>query len=172
MAIRRYLQFNPLIEEGVYLSPTAEIIGRVHLLSHSSIWFNSVVRADVNYIKIGKNVNVQDLCMLHVTEKDALEIGDNTSLGHSVILHGCTIGKGCLIGMGSLILDGAKIADNCLVAAGSLISPGKEFPAGSLIKGRPAVLERALTPEELERVANHYKSYLKYKDQYLGMEES
>lgn len=171
MALRRFLQFSPTLEEGVYLSASAEIIGRAHLMSHANVWFNSVIRADVNYIKIGRNVNVQDLCMLHVTEKDALEIGDNTSLGHSVILHGCKIGEGCLIGMGSMILDGAEIGDNCLVAAGSLITPGKKFAAGSLIKGRPAVVERALTAEERAKVANHFKSYLTYKDQYLKMAE-
>lgn len=171
MAVRSYFEFKPVLEEGIYLSPSAEIIGRVHLMSHVSVWFNSVVRGDVNSIKIGRNVNVQDLCMLHVTEEHNLEIGDNTSLGHSVILHGCQIGQGCLIGMGSLILDGAQIGDNCLVAAGSLIPPGKKFPAGSLIKGRPAVLERVLTAEEIQKVSNHYQSYLTYKDQYLGLSE-
>lgn len=171
MAIRNYLEFKPVIEKGAYLSPSAEIIGRVHLMSNASVWFNSVIRGDVNQIKIGKNVNVQDLSMLHVTEENALEIGANTSLGHSVILHGCKIGKGCLIGMGTLILDGAEIGDNCLVAAGSLISPGKKFPAGSFIKGRPAKVERSLTPEEIKKVSEHYKSYLIYKDQYLSMED-
>ncbi|HXH30179.1 MAG TPA: gamma carbonic anhydrase family protein [Bacteriovoracaceae bacterium] len=109
--------------------------------------------------------------MLHVTEHNACTIGDNTSLGHSVILHGCSIGKGCLIGMGTIILDGAEIGDHCLVAAGSLITPGKKFPPGSMIKGRPAVLERPLSPEEIEKVSNHYKAYLGYKEQYLKMEE-
>lgn len=170
MAIRNYFEFRPVIEEGVYLSPSAEIIGRVHLKANASVWFNSVIRGDVNQIKIGRNVNVQDLCMLHVTEENALEIGDNTSLGHSVILHGCKIGKGCLIGMGTLVLDGAEIGDNCLVAAGSLVSPGKKFPPGSFIKGRPAKVERSLTAEEIQKVSEHYKSYLTYKDQYLSME--
>lgn len=109
--------------------------------------------------------------MFHVTELNGLTIGENTSFGHSVVLHGCKIGNGCLIGMGSIILDGAEIGDHCLVAAGSLVSPGKKFPAGSLIKGRPAVVERALSAEEVEKVSNHYVSYLNYKEQYLGMEE-
>lgn len=171
MAIRKFLDFCPQLDEGVYCAPSAEIIGRVHLMSHSSVFFNSVIRGDVNHIKIGRNVNVQDLCMLHVTDEYDLTIGDNTSLGHSVILHGCSIGAGCLIGMGSIILDGAVIGDHCLVAAGSLIPPGRIYPSGSMIKGRPALVERPLTADELERVGNHYQAYLKYKDQYLAMAE-
>ncbi|MFA5583965.1 MAG: gamma carbonic anhydrase family protein [Bacteriovoracaceae bacterium] len=170
MAIRNYLEFNPVLEEGVYISPSAEIIGRVHLMANANVWFNSVIRGDVNFIKIGRNVNIQDLCMLHVTEEHALEIGDNTSLGHNVILHGCTIGQGCLIGMGSIILDGAEIGDNSLVAAGSLVSPGKKFPSGSLIKGRPARVERALSKDEISNVSEHFRSYLVYKDQYLKLD--
>lgn len=170
MIFSDYLEHKPVLGERVYASPGCKIIGRAHLGDHVNIWFNSVVRADVNFIKIGKNTNVQDLCMLHVTEKDSLTIGENTSLGHSVILHGCKIGNGCLIGMGTIILDGAEVGDNCLVAAGSMITPGKKFPSGSMIKGRPAVVERPLTPEEVERVSNHYKAYLGYKEQYLSME--
>lgn len=168
MSLLPYLDFYPEVGERVFLAEGAKIIGRAKLGDHSSIWFNSVIRADVNQIIIGKNTNVQDMCMFHVTEMNDLVIGENTSFGHSVVLHGCTIGDGCLIGMGAIILDGAQIGNNCLVAAGSLVSPGKKFPAGSLIKGRPAVVERPLTPEEVQRVSNHYKSYLGYKDQYLG----
>jgi gamma-carbonic anhydrase len=171
MRVSRYLNYYPHLAAGVFIADGAKVIGRAELAENVSIWFNSVVRADVNFIKIGKNTNVQDLCMLHVTEQNSLTLGDNTSLGHSVVLHGCTIGSGCLIGMGAIILDGAEIGDNCLVAAGSLVSPGKKFPAGSLIKGRPATVERPLTSEEVGRICNHYKAYLDYKNQYLSMEE-
>jgi carbonic anhydrase/acetyltransferase-like protein (isoleucine patch superfamily) len=170
MPLKNYFDYKPDLGERVYISEGVWIIGRASLGDHVNIWFNSVVRADVNTIKIGKNTNIQDLCMLHVTEKDALEIGENTSLGHSVTLHGCKIGSGCLIGMNSVILDGAEIGDNCLVAAGSLVSPGKKFPAGSMIKGRPAVVERTLSAEEIHRVSNHYRAYIDYKEQYLGMQ--
>ncbi len=170
MIFSRYLQHFPKCGTGVYVSEGARVIGRAELADNVNIWFNSVVRADVNFIRIGKNTNIQDLCMLHVTEKDSLTIGENTSLGHSVILHGCKIGNGCLIGMGTIILDAAEIGNNCLVAAGSLVSPGKKFPDGSLIKGRPAVVERPLTPEEIHRISNHYIAYVGYKDQYLQME--
>jgi len=163
-----YFDFFPEIGERVYVADGAKIVGRVFLEDHVNVWFNTVIRADVNFVKIGKNSNIQDLCMLHVTEHNSLTIGENTSLGHSVVLHGCKIGSGCLIGMGAIILDGAEIGDNCLVAAGSMITPNKKFPSGSLIKGRPAVVERALTPEEIRQVSHHYESYLKYKEQYLS----
>lgn len=170
MKLSRYFDFFPKLGTGVYLSDGAKVIGRAELADNVNIWFNCVVRADVNFIKIGKNTNIQDLCMLHVTELNSLTIGENTSLGHSVVLHGCKVGNGCLIGMGAIILDGAEIGDNSLVAAGSLVTPGKKFPSGSMIKGRPAVVERPLTPEELHRVSHHYEAYVVYKDQYLEME--
>jgi carbonic anhydrase/acetyltransferase-like protein (isoleucine patch superfamily) len=170
MKLSRYFNFFPSLGEKVFIADGAKVIGRALLADHVNIWFNTVIRADVNTIKIGKNTNVQDLCMFHVTELNELTIGENTSFGHSVVLHGCKIGNGCLIGMGAIILDGAEIGDNCLVAAGSLVSPGKKFPSGSLIKGRPAVVERSLSPEEVEKISNHYKSYLNYKDHYLAME--
>lgn len=162
-----YKDFFPTLGARVYVSEGAKIIGRVFLGDHANVWFNCVVRGDVNEIHIGKNTNVQDLSMLHVTSKDALIIGDNVSIGHSVVMHGCTIGNSCLIGMGAIILDGAEIGEGSVVAAGSLVSPNKKFPPRSLIKGHPAVVERALTSEEVERYSNHYKSYLKYKDEYL-----
>ena len=171
MKMSPYLSFSPTLGQRVFIADGAKVIGRAVLGDHVSVWFNSVVRADVNEILIGNNTNIQDLCMFHVTELNGLTIGENTSFGHSVVLHGCKIGNGCLIGMGSIILDGAEIGVHCLVAAGSLVSPGKKFPAGSLIKGRPAVVERALSAEEVEKVSNHYVSYLNYKEQYLGMEE-
>lgn len=171
MKLSPYLEYSPELGERIFIADGAKVIGRAILGDDVSIWFNSVVRADVNFIRIGKNTNVQDMCMFHVTEFNHVTIGENTSFGHSVVLHGCTIGNGCLIGMGAIILDGAEIGDNSLVAAGSLVSPGKKFPPGSMIKGRPAQVERPLTAEEIERVSNHYKSYLKYKDQYLGMED-
>jgi carbonic anhydrase/acetyltransferase-like protein (isoleucine patch superfamily) len=171
MRISKYLEFLPSLGERVFIADGAKVIGQADLGDHVNIWFNSVVRADVNFIRIGKNTNVQDMCMLHVTEINSLTIGENTSLGHSVILHGCKVGSGCLIGMGAIILDGAEIGDNCLVAAGSLVPPKKKFHAGSMIKGRPATVERALSTEEIERISNHYQSYLGYKEQYLKMEE-
>jgi YihY family inner membrane protein len=172
MSLLPYLEFVPHLGERIFIAEGARVIGRATLGDHVNIWFNTVIRADVNTITIGKNTNVQDMCMFHVTELNNVTVGENTSFGHSVTLHGCKIGNGCLIGMGAIILDGAEIGDNCLVAAGSLVTPGKKFPAGSMIKGRPAVVDRPLTPEEIQKVSHHYEAYLNYKDQYLGMEDA
>jgi len=172
MPTHRYLHWTPELASGVYIAPGAQVVGRAILAAHVSVWHNCVVRADVNYIRIGENTNVQDLSMLHVTEKDGLTIGKNVSIGHSVVMHGCTIGDSCLIGMGAIILDGAVIGENSVVAAGTLVPPGKSFPPGSMIMGRPAQVTRPLTPEELTRYGNHYKSYVGYKNQYLAMEET
>jgi carbonic anhydrase/acetyltransferase-like protein (isoleucine patch superfamily) len=172
MIFSNYFDYRPTIGLGVFAADGSKIIGRAELGDHVNIWFNTVVRADVNFIKIGRNTNIQDLCMLHVTEHNSLTIGENTSLGHSVVLHGCKIGNGCLIGMGAIILDGAVIGDHCLVAAGSMVTPNKKFPPGSMIKGRPAVVERELTAEEISQISNHYKAYLVYKEQYLMMAQN
>ena len=170
MPIHRYLEWLPTLGSRVYIAPGAQIVGRCVFADHVSIWHNCVVRADVNTIVIGENTNIQDLSMLHVTEINGLTIGKNVSVGHSVTLHGCKIGDSCLIAMGAIILDGAEIGDNCVVAGGSVIPPGKKFPAGSMIMGNPGKVVRDLSPEEKNRWANHYKSYLGYKDQYLAME--
>lgn len=162
-----YQNKKPTLGKRVFLADGAKVIGEVILADDTNVWFNCVVRGDVNFIKIGENTNVQDLSMLHVTEENSLTIGKNVTIGHSVVLHGCEIGDACLIGMGSIILDGAKIGENCLVAAGSLVSPGKIFPPFSLIKGRPAKVERQLTAEEKSKIANHYQSYVSYKNTYL-----
>jgi len=159
--------FQPKLGSGVFISPGAIVLGRVYLGDNSNIWFNSVLRGDVNEIIIGNNTNVQDLSMLHVTEENRLYIGKNVTIGHSVVLHGCHIHDSCLIGMGAVILDGAEIGENSLVAAGSLITPGKKFPPRSLIKGRPATVQRELTSEEQKLYGHHYISYVEYKDQYL-----
>jgi carbonic anhydrase/acetyltransferase-like protein (isoleucine patch superfamily) len=169
--IQRYLEWLPTLGEKVYLAPGVQLIGRAHLANHVSLWHNVVVRADVNTITIGENSNIQDLSMLHVTELNALKIGKNVSLGHHVVLHGCTIEDSCLIGMGAIVLDGAVIGENSVVAAGTLVPPGKKFPPRSMIMGNPAKLTRELTPSEAHGYANHYRAYLGYKDQYLKMLE-
>lgn len=172
MKTLQYQNKKPQIGEKVFIADGAKVIGEAILQDNVNIWFNCVVRADVNFIKIGENTNVQDLSMLHVTEEHSLTIGKNVTIGHSVVLHGCEVGDACLIGMGSIILDGARIGENCLVAAGSLVSPGKVFPPHSLIKGRPAKLERELTLDERAKIANHFKSYVGYKNTYLKPEQN
>lgn len=158
---------KPEIKSGVYVAPSADIIGKVIIEEDASIWHQCVARGDINWIRVGKNTNIQDLTMLHVTNEFELTIGSEVSVGHSVTLHGCTIGNNCLIGMGAVILDGAVIGANSVVAAGSLVPPGKTFPEGSMIMGNPAVFKRALTQAERTLYGNHYKSYISNKNEYL-----
>ncbi len=166
---------KPKIAKNVFVAPSADIIGDVSIAEGSSIWFGCVVRGDVNTIHIGSNTNIQDLSMVHVThytKEDksdgfATHIGNNVTVGHRVMLHGCTIEDACLIGMSSTILDGAVIGKESIVAAGSLITKNKIFPPRSMIMGNPAKVVRTLTNEE---VASLYKSavnYVKFMGMYL-----
>ncbi|MFA6236892.1 MAG: gamma carbonic anhydrase family protein [Bacteriovorax sp.] len=167
MPLYSFKGIKPELGTGVFIAPSADIIGKVILGENASIWHQCVARGDINWIRVGNNTNVQDLTMLHVTNEFSLTIGSEVSIGHNAILHGCTIGNNCLIGMGAIILDGATIGDNCVVAAGSVVPPGKSFPEGSMIMGNPAVLKRQLKPEERKLYGNHYKSYISNKDDYL-----
>ena len=157
---------QPAIHASVYVHPSAQIIGEVSLGDDASVWCNAVIRGDVNRITIGAGSNIQDLSMLHVSHKsewDALgaplSIGARVTVGHSVILHGCTIGDECLIGMGSIIMDKAVLEPRVLLGAGSLVPEGKTLQSGYLYLGRPAKQLRLLTAEELayfDYSAQHY----------------
>jgi len=162
-----YKSFAPDLQGENFIADNAVVIGKVTFKMGANLWFGSVARGDVNAITIGEGVNVQDLCMLHVTESRSLEVGDRTSVGHSVTMHGCKVGRECLIGMGSTLLDDCEIGDQSLVAAGSVVTPGKKFPPRSLIMGSPAKLKRELTEEEVHFVSNHYKSYLGYAKEFM-----
>ncbi len=172
MTIYSYFNYKPEIGEGCFVANSCDLIGRVRLGANSSLWYQVVARGDVNYIEVGENTNIQDLTMLHVIEDIPLIIGKNVSVGHSVILHACTIGDGCLIGMGAKVLDGAVIGENSLVAAGSVVPPGKIYPSNSYIIGSPAKLKRELTAEEVDKYSNHYKNYLETKDEFLSSVKS
>jgi carbonic anhydrase/acetyltransferase-like protein (isoleucine patch superfamily) len=144
-----YQGILPRVPPTVYLAPGSRVIGDVEMGEYCSVWFNAVIRGDVHTIRIGSHTNIQDLCMLHVTRKTApLRIGDRVTVGHRVILHGCTVGNLCLIGMGSIIMDGAVVEDGALIGAGSLVSEGTVIPSGMLAFGVPAKVRRPLTPEE------------------------
>lgn len=170
MPLYSFKGISPQLGSGVFIAPSADVIGKVIFDENVNIWYQCVARGDVNTIRVGKNTNVQDLTMLHVTKDFALTIGANVSIGHSVTLHGCTIEDSCLIGMGAIIMDGAVIGANSVVAGGSVVPPGKSYPAGSMIMGNPAVVKRALTSEELLLYGNHYKAYVLYKEEYLNGE--
>jgi carbonic anhydrase/acetyltransferase-like protein (isoleucine patch superfamily) len=159
MAIYQLGDLAPTIHESAWVAENAQVIGRVTLAENSSAWFGVVIRGDTESITIGRGTNVQDNSVLHADPGVPLTIGDDVSIGHQVMLHGCTVGDGTLIGIQAVVLNGAKIGKNCLVGAGSLVTEGKEFPDGSLILGSPAKAVRQLSPEQiggLKRIAQHY----------------
>ena len=169
--IYSYKNATPKLAQSVFVAPNAAVIGDVEIGEDSSVWFNSVIRGDVHQIRIGERTNIQDGSVLHVTyQKWALEIGDNVTVGHGAILHGCTISSNCLIGMGARVLDGARVGEFSLVAAGSLVLQGDKVPSNSLVAGVPAIVKRTLTPEEVEQTKASAERYVKYKDSYLNGE--
>ena len=136
--LRSYKGVKPRVGQRVYVDPSAQVIGDVELGDHASVWMNAVVRGDVHSIRIGAHSNIQDNCVVHVFKAlHPTVLGDHVTVGHSVTLHGCTIGSYCLIGMGATILNGARIGENSIIAAGTLIPEGMEVPAGSLVMGLP-----------------------------------
>ena len=147
------------IAEWVYIAEGAKIIGDVTIGEDSSVWYNAVIRGDSNSIVIGENTNVQDNAVLHTSHNHALQNGDNVTIGHGAIVHGCTVGKNVLIGMGAIILDGAVIEDNCIIGAGALVTQNKVVPEGSLALGNPAKVVRELTEEEKESILKNADEY-------------
>lgn len=159
---------SPKFGDDVFIAPNATVIGDVVLGSRSSIWFQAVVRGDVNWIKIGEDTNVQDGAVLHVTNKThPLTIGDRVTIGHKACLHGCTLNDNCLIGIGAIILDGAVIGKNSLVGAGALVPPGKEYPDNSVIVGSPAKVVRKITDKEWDGFLDrNWRDYSGYAAEY------
>ncbi|TXD38222.1 gamma carbonic anhydrase family protein [Lujinxingia vulgaris] len=163
MTAPRLLDFEgtfPRLDSGVFVAAGAKVIGEVQVGADSSVWYNAVVRGDVCPITIGERTNIQDLSMVHVTSGQfPTVIGDDVTVGHRAIVHGCTIGNRVLVGMGAIVLDGAVIEDECIIAAGALVTPGTHVPAGSMVMGAPGKVVRALSPAEradLLRSAAHY----------------
>lgn len=157
--IKKLKNKKPVIDVSCFIAETANIIGDVIIDSNSSIWYNAVIRADDNYVKIGKNTNLQDNATVHNSISFPTIIGDNVTIGHGAIVHACKVGNNCLIGMGAILLDGAEIGDNTIIGAGSLVAQGKKIPAGVLALGSPAKVIRELTEKEkidLEISAKHY----------------
>ena len=158
-----YLNYYPTIGENVFLASGVKIIGNVEIGNNSSVWYNTVIRGDVHYIKIGNSTNIQDSSMLHVTNgKYPLNIGNKVTIGHSVSLHGCTLSDLCLIGIGAIILDGAVIESNSMVAAGALVKQDFVVPSGKLVAGVPAKVIRNLTEEEILDFEESAKRYVEY----------
>jgi carbonic anhydrase/acetyltransferase-like protein (isoleucine patch superfamily) len=158
-----YKEYFPKLGENVFLASGVKIIGNVEIGNNTSIWYNTVIRGDVHFIKIGNSTNIQDCSMLHVTNgKFPLNIGNKVTIGHSVSLHGCTLQDLCLIGIGAIILDGAVIESNSMVAAGALVKQKFVVPSGKLVAGVPAKVIRDLTKEEIKDIEFSATRYVEY----------
>jgi carbonic anhydrase/acetyltransferase-like protein (isoleucine patch superfamily) len=171
--LRSYKGISPRLGARVYVDPSAQVIGDVELGDHASVWMNAVVRGDVHSIRIGAYSNIQDNCVVHVFKAlHPTEVADHVTVGHSVTLHGCTIGSYCLIGMGATILNDAKIGDECIVAAGTLVPEGMQVPPRSLVMGLPGKVRRQITAEEGEGLRRYAENYFEYKETYLAEAEA
>ncbi len=175
----------PRVHETAFVAPSADLIGEVEIGENSSIWFQVVIRGDVNSIRVGHRTNIQDHSLLHVTRpKQAdekgkgspLKIGDDVTVGHRVSLHGCTVGNRVLIGMGAIVLDDAVIGDDCIIGAGALVTKGMVIPAGSLAMGMPAKVARPLTADEIKflprSAANYVRDGIEYRGAVAGPKRS
>lgn len=159
---------SPQIHSSTFIAPSADVIGEVEIGKESSLWFQVVVRGDVNWIRIGERTNIQDHSMLHVTRQTCpLQVGDDVTVGHRVLLHGCTIGNRVLVGMGAIVMDQAVIGDDSIVGAGALVTQGKTFPPGSLIVGSPAKLVRPLNDKERAFLKKSAQNYVDDSREYI-----
>ncbi len=173
MTVKYWQNRTPTLADAVYIDDSALVIGDVKIGADSSIWPMTVVRGDVNSIRIGERTNIQDQSVLHVTHDGpfqpggyALMVGDAVTVGHGVILHGCRIGHSCLVGMGAIVMDGVEVDDHTLIGAGSLVTPGKSLSSGLWV-GRPARRVRGLNESEYEQLQYSAEHYVKLKNSYL-----
>ena len=165
--IRPFRGKHPQVHPTAFIEESAQVIGDVRVGEQSSVWFNTVVRGDVFYIRIGDRTNIQDGTVVHVTSgTHATVLEDEVTVGHYVTLHGCYVERGCLIGMGSTVMDGARIGSESLVAAGALVAPGTQVPPRSLVIGMPARVKRELTEEEIAGLKIYWQNYIEYTRAY------
>lgn len=166
MMVMEFEGVTPKIDENAYISESVDIIGKVEILENANIWFGTRLRGDMNNIVIGRNTNIQENSVVHVDSKSPCIIGNNVTIGHGAIIHGCNIADNVLVGMGSIILNNAKIGNNTIIGAGSLITQGKEFPEGVLILGNPAKVVRKLTQAEIESIQCSADNYVRLSKKY------
>lgn len=159
--IKEFDGIMPEIDESVFVAESADIIGDVKIGKNSSIWYNTVLRGDEHAIRIGENTNIQDGTVIHVGWDVDTVIGDNVTVGHKALVHGCKIGNNSLVGMGAIVLNGAEIGEYCMIAAGALVTQNKKFPDGVLIMGSPAKVVRELTDEEKQSLIKSADDYYK-----------
>ena len=168
MAIYELDGRSPQLGTGAWVAETAQVIGAVELGERASVWFGAVIRGDNETIRVGRNTNIQDLSVLHSDHGKPLTIGNDVTIGHQVMLHGCTIGDNTLIGIQAVVLNGAKIGRNCIVGAGSVVTEGKEFPDNSLIVGSPAKVIRTLDEAAAAKLAQSAEGYVANARRYAA----
>ncbi len=167
--IRTFKGVTPTVDPTAYIDQSAQVVGDVVIGPESSVWMNVVIRGDVHRIRIGRQSNVQDLTMVHVMrETHPTTIGDEVTIGHSAVIHGCTIEDRVLIGMAAVPLNGAHIGSDCVVAAGTLVTEGTRIPPRSLVMGRPGKVKRELTDEEVAEIRWYAANYVRYRLDYMG----
>ncbi|MFX4241760.1 gamma carbonic anhydrase family protein [Aliarcobacter butzleri] len=164
--ILKFKEFYPKIDASAWIAPSADLIGNIEIGEDSSVWFGCVIRSDINEVKIGKNTNIQDLSCIHTDTNSKTIIGNNVTVGHKVMLHGCIIEDNCLIGMSATILDNAVIGEGSIVGANSLVTAGKVFPPRSMIMGSPAKVVKQLSQEDVDKLIAHAGRYIEYKNEY------
>jgi carbonic anhydrase/acetyltransferase-like protein (isoleucine patch superfamily) len=166
--VRVFKNHAPRIAPSAYIDESAQIIGDVVLGEDSSVWMNAVVRGDVNHIRIGSRTNIQDGTIVHVMRDPSHPtlVGDDVTVGHGAILHGCTVGHRCLIGMGAILLNGSSVGEDCIVAAGTLLPEGMAVPARSLVMGSPGKVRRPLTDDEIAFILQSAQNYVAYRSDY------
>lgn len=168
MAIYRLDEHTPEVHETAWVADNATVIGRVSIGAQASVWYGVVARGDSDHLHIGARSNVQDNSVLHADHGSPLVIGDDVTVGHQVMLHGCTVGDGSLIGIGAVVLNGARIGRGCIVGAGALVTEGKSFPDHSMILGSPAKAVRTLTPEQAEGLKHSAAHYVDNARRHAG----
>lgn len=166
-----FLGRSPRFDDSVWIAPSADVIGDVVLGAECSVWYQAVVRGDVNFVRIGRRSNVQDGAVLHVTNRTApLVVGDDVTIGHGAIVHGCTIGDRVLVGMGAVVMDHAVVGEDSLLGARALVTQGMQIPPRSLVVGSPAKVVRALTDDEVATVGRYASNYVRYSRIQLGVD--
>ncbi|UCD36955.1 MAG: gamma carbonic anhydrase family protein [Fidelibacterota bacterium] len=168
------LAFNgthPAIPTSAFVAPSVDVIGDVSLGEEANLWFGTVVRGDIHYVRIGRRTNIQDNCTVHVTEHDyPTVVGDEVTVGHNVVLHGCIIEDRCLIGMGAVVMDDVEVGAGSLIAGGAVLIPGTRVPPGSLFAGVPAKFRREVTDEERQLIIDRAEEYVALARQYQALD--
>ena len=166
--LRSYRGVRPRVHESAFVDDSAQVIGDVEIGGESSIWMNAVVRGDVHWIRIGARSNVQDGTVVHVMNRThPTTIGNDVTIGHAAVVHGCTLADRILIGMGAILLNGATVADDCIVAAGTLLTEGVTVPSRSLVMGSPGRVKRQLTDREVASIVQYSERYVSYRLDYM-----